>query len=256
MKEHYEKLKSILGLSFSIAKANFKLRNEGSYLGILWYLLEPLLLFLVIILVKQNMGIIEIVHYPIYLLSGLIMFNFFRSSTMFSTNSIKNNSSFIKSVKVPKEALVISQIMQSVFSHVFEIIVLIILMIFFKVNLIMILFYPFIFLFFVLFVLGVSFILATLGVFISDITNVWNVITRILWFATPIFYMVKKGTRFYSINLFNPISHYINITRSIIIYRTFPSFFIMFVMIIFSLFIFLLGFYVFQKYQNKFAEEL
>ncbi|MBD3260723.1 MAG: ABC transporter permease, partial [Candidatus Altiarchaeales archaeon] len=77
-----KKFKRLWGLSLSIAEAEFKLRNEGSYLGILWYLLEPLLMFILLLFVFSKSLGQDIPHYPLYLLVGIIVFNFFQKVTL------------------------------------------------------------------------------------------------------------------------------------------------------------------------------
>ncbi|MBU1135988.1 MAG: ABC transporter permease [Nanoarchaeota archaeon] len=254
--DYYHRLKSVLGLSFSLAKANFKLRNEGSYLGVLWYLLEPLLMFLIIILVRANITTESIENYPIYLLTGLIMFNFFRGATVLSASIMRNNSEFVKSMNIPKESLVVSNVLQSIFSHIFEIMVLFIFLVFFGNSIKGLFLYPIIFVFFVFFVLGISFILSIIGVYINDISNVWNIITRLLWFATPIFYVLTTKTKIFFINLFNPMFYFITGARDFIISASFPENFVIFGILGFSFFSFVLGFLIFEKYKNKIAEEL
>jgi len=250
---YWDKLRSIFSLSLSLAKANFKLRNEGSYLGIFWYLLEPLLMFLVILIVTNNMGVVN-EDYPIYLLIGLILFNFFIGATTLASNVIILNSNFIKSMNISKEAIVFSKIVQSVFSHFFEILILFVFMVFFKSNLVGIIYYPIIFLFIFLFITGFSFILATMGAYMADIKNVWNVLSKLIWFVTPIFYFVEPGSRLYKINLFNPMFYYIEACRSILIYNKIPSLLIIIGVIVSALAFFILGIIVFQKYKDKIAE--
>lgn len=252
---YFNKLKSILGLSLSLAKADFKMRNEGSYLGVFWYLLDPLILFVIILSISGSFGNLsnQNANYPIYLLIGLVMFNFFRQATTLSANIISLNSFFIKSIKVTQESLVISSVLQSLFSHFFEIVLLIIFMIIFKVSLIGLIYYPIILFFFLLFIIGTSFILATIGVYIIDMENVWNVLTRLLWFLTPIFYVAKPGTKLYLINLFNPMFYFIEVTRNIIIDKSF-NFLMINALIIMSLLIFIIGILIFNKYKDYFAE--
>ena len=82
LKEHFARLKSILGLSLQLAKARFKLRNEGSYLGIFWYLLEPFLLFVIILGIRSAfVGGSGGEDYPLYLIIGLVMINFFTGTS-------------------------------------------------------------------------------------------------------------------------------------------------------------------------------
>jgi len=256
MRKYYHKLKSIIGLSLSMAKANFKLRNEGSYLGIFWYLLEPLLLFLIIYFVRNQIVGTNILNYAVYLIVGLIVFNFFRGTTSLCVNSIRRNSVFVKSMKIPQESLVISPVLQSIFSHMFELIVIVFILIYFSIPIYGVIFYLFVFLFFAFFIMGISFILATLGVYILDLGNVWRVFSTLLWFATPIFYIISSESKIYFFNLFNPMYYFISASRDIIIYQSFPEIFIVIGIVGFSLFFFLLGLFIFEKYKTKFAEEL
>jgi ABC-type polysaccharide/polyol phosphate export permease len=88
------------------------------------------------------------------------MFNFFNAITTFATKAIAINAGFIKSLKIKTEAFVFSGVLQFVFSHLFELLVLVVFAIFFKVNISWIIFYPIIFFFFVLFTTGISLILS------------------------------------------------------------------------------------------------
>ena len=99
-----KKIKEFLHLSLEIAKAQFKLRNEGSYLGVLWYLLNPILMFLLLLfLFSQRLGG-DIPYYPLYLLLGIIMYNFFQQVTSFSLGSMKDNREIMKSINFSREA--------------------------------------------------------------------------------------------------------------------------------------------------------
>jgi ABC-type polysaccharide/polyol phosphate export permease len=252
----YQKTKNILGLSFSLARANFKLRNEGSYLGIFWYLLEPLSFLAILLFIRGSILQDKIEYYPIYLFIGLIMFNFFTAVTNFSTKVMQNNSGFIKSLKINKESFVISGLLQFVFSHIFEFTILFSLVLFFRVNPFWLFFYPVFFLFFCFFTLGVSFILSVLGVYIIDLKNIWAVFTRLLWFATPIFYTIQNGGLLKKIMIFNPIYHFINISRDVVIFHKISNVFIIFIIVVFSLLVFLIGLFIFEKNKSKLAEKI
>lgn len=251
----WNKIKRTLELSFQLAKTGFKLRNEGSYFGIFWYLLSPLSLFLILILISKFVGIYN-QEYPIYLLIGLIVFNFFSHSMVQSANSITYNAHIIKSMKINQESLVIASVFQAIFSHFFEIGLLIIFLIFYENSLIGLFFYPLVFIFFVIFILGMSFILSTLGVFISDLNNFLSVLITLLWFTTPIFYFIDKSSFLYNANLFNPLFYFIEITREIIIYNRAPELWMIFIATLSSILILILGLYLFSKYKYKFAEAL
>lgn len=253
LRKYWNNLGHILGLSLSLAKAQFKLKNEGSYLGIFWFLLDPLAMFIIIIMIGGIFGIKTIEFYPVYLLLGLIMFNFFRQATISSSFSITSNSSFIKSMKISYEPFVISGVLTAVFSHLFEVIILIIFILYFKISILGLLFYPFILFFFILFILGFSFILATIGTYVFDLANVWNVIANLLWFSTPIFYVVSKDNMPF-LNKLNPLYYFISVAREVVVYNRVPSLNLV-ILLVFLGFIFLfLGLFIFERYKRKFAE--
>ena len=249
-------IKKTLSLSFSLAKTQFKLRNEGSYIGIFWYLLDPLAMFLIIFLLSGVLANTDdIKNYPIYLLLGLIMFNFFRQTTINSTNSIVTNAAFIKSMRISSESFVVSSAILSFFSHLFELVILLFFMIFFKISLIGFFLYPTVFLFLFLFSLGASFILASIGVYVNDINNVWSVLINLLWFSTPIFYVISFGSASV-INKLNPLFYFVNIAREMVISGSILSIGQVVLTAVLSSVFFLSGLFIFEKSKTKFAELL
>ena len=242
----------------SLAKVNFRLRIEGSYLGILWYLLSPLVLFLVLYFVKETaFSNISIPFFPLYLLIGISGFNFFKQAITGSIDAINTNPDYLKSInKVNPESLVVAVVFQSIFSHLFELVLIIALAAYLQVSLIGFIFYPLIFGLFVLLTLGISFIFATIGVFISDLSNIWAIIYQLLFLATPIFYSIEPSSLIYKVNLLNPLFYFLEISRDLIIYNRLPSSFLISVMAIASFFFLFAGVFIFRRYKKKFAELL
>ncbi len=256
IKHWWKRSKNILRLSVLLAKVGFKLRNEGSYLGVFWYLLSPLALFCVILFIKgAAFSDVNIPYYPLYLLMGITGLNFFRQVLSDSINSISTNVDYIKSINnVAPEVLVVSGVLRSVFSHIFEFVLIAGFMIFLKIPLVGLLFYPLIFFFFSLLVLGIAFIFATIGVYINDLDNIWSIMSQLLFLATPIFYAVPTGGLIYIVNLFNPLFYFLAIARSVVIYSTLPPLWMILTMVVLSPSLFLIGCFVFSRYKRKFAE--
>ncbi len=250
----WNKLKSTWGLGIQLAKAGFKLRNEGSYLGIFWYLLNPLLLFGLLFLVFSDRLGAGIPEYALYLLLGVVMFNFFQNSTIESTRTIaKDYSGLIKSINFPRESLVFGVVLKNLFSHFFEIILFAIVLIAIvpAYNLI---FYPLILLIFCIFIYGSCLLLTALTVYFVDLENIWNFAVRLLWLGTPIFYAIGGQTRLFYANLLNPLYYFITITRESIIYGRMPALWLILGGLIYSLIFVLAGTIVFNKLKAKFAE--
>jgi ABC-type polysaccharide/polyol phosphate export permease len=249
-----ERTKRFFGLSFSLANAGFKLRNEGSYLGILWYLLNPVLMFLLLFLIFRDRLGNEIPYYALYLLLGIIMFNFFQDVTLESTKCVREYSGIIKSIRFPGESIVGSVVLKRAFAHIFEVILFTLVLFFIKGSIYGILFYPLIFILFCFFTFGVSLILSSFVVFFVDLDNIWAFFVRLLWLATPIFYSIGGQVRLYVFNLFNPMHYFINLSREIIIYNHLPELWILVGAMFYAILAFFIGIYAFNKLKNKFAE--
>lgn len=252
------KLSNILRVSLSLAKVSFRLRIEGSYLGIFWYLLNPLALFLVLLFVKETaFAEVEIPYYSLYLLIGIAGFNFFKQAITGSIDAINTNPDYIKSInKIAPESLVLAVVWQAIFSHIFELLLIVILAIYFHVSLIGFLFYPLAFILFVLLITGISFVFATIGAYVNDLDNIWIIMSQLLLLATPIFYNINVGSLIYQVNLFNPLFYFLETTRQLIIYRQAPSLFLMTLFIVISFSSLLIGILVFNRHKKKFAELL
>jgi len=252
----YKKLRKSLSLGIQIAKADFKLRNEGSYLGIFWYLLNPILTFFFLFIIFSDRLGNTIPYYVLYLLLGIIMFNFFQSTTIDSTRAIlKDNIGIIKSINFPRESLIIAIIIKGLFSHFFEVILFFVLYFYFRLPPPGIFFYALILLLFCIFIFGICLILSSLTVFFADLENIWNFGVRILWLITPIFYSIEGGQlKLFYLNLLNPVYYFITISRDLIIYEKLPQPYLVLGAFFYSMLFLLLGLVIFNKFRDKFAE--
>ena len=247
-------LKHTLRLSIALAKAEFKLRNEGSYLGILWYLLNPLLMFTLLLLVFSDRLGQNIPHYPLYLLLGIVMFNFFRQATIESARTINDNRWIIKSINFPRQALIGSIVLKTLFSHIIEIVIFIILLLFFNIPTWGIISYPLILFFFCIFIAGASLILSALTAYFIDLENIWLFMSQLIWFSTPIFYAIGGQEQLMIFNLFNPMYYFITISRDLIIYTRIPELWMVGGALGYSLLFLVIGLFIFSKLKKKFAE--
>ena len=245
--------KNIIGLSLALAKAEFKLKNEGSYLGIFWYLLNPLLMFLLLYLVFADRLGHSIPGFPLYLLLGIIMFNFFQKATAECTKAIYDNRLIIKSINFPRETIISSIVLKTLFSHIFEMALFVAFLLFFKYPLTGIIIYPAVLIFFCIFVFGISLILAALTVYFVDLGNIWMFASRLIWLGTPIFYAIEGQTRLFFANLLNPMYYFLTIARDIIVYTKMPQFWMLIGAALYSLLFLIIGLSVFNKLKIKFA---
>lgn len=245
--------KQIFTLSLAIAATEIKLKNEGSYIGIFWYLLNPLLMFLLLLAIFATRLGQGIPHYPLYLLLGIIVFNFFQQTTTESTKIIPN-SKIIKSINFPRESLVGAIILKNLFSHILEIILFLIIAFFFKAPLAGILFYPGVLLVLSLFCFGISLALSALTVYFVDLENIWAFICRLIWFGTPIFYTIAGQTRLFLLNLLNPLYYFITIARDLVIHAKTPELWLILAACCYSLLALIIGLAVFGRLKSRLAE--
>jgi ABC-2 type transport system permease protein len=249
-------VKKRIGLGLSLARAHLKIKIEDSYLGFLWYSLNPLVTFLVLLFVfSKNLGC-NIPNYPLYLLVGIIMFNMFQTVTYEAALILGGEFLLMKAVKIPHEVFVIAIIFKDSLSHFFELLILFIIFLFLRIPVTGILFYPVLFILFCVFLIGVSLGLFTFRIFIKDIENIWAFLSRLLWFITPIFYAPQQYGKFMYVNLLNPLFYFITIAREVIVYQRWPSGMLILGALGYSLLSLGVGLMVFNRFKSKFNELL
>lgn len=189
-----------------LVKKNIKLRYRRSYLGMLWTLIEPLLTMIVLSVVFGSMlgrnstdASFDGVPFPIYVLTGRLLYSFFSSATNSAMKSIRNNSAMIKKVYVPKYIYPLSGILSNFVIFLISLIVLVGVMVFFvatgsykaPMNGYMFLsIVPLVNLF--VLAMGFGMILSTLCVFFRDIEYLWSVMLMLIMYCSAIFYFVDR----------------------------------------------------------------
>lgn len=181
---------------------NIKLQYRNSVLGMFWTFLQPLLTMVVLAIVFSNLfgrDSAQVVNYPVYLLSGRLLYEFFTQSTKRAMRSIRSNASIIKKVYVPKYIYPLSVVLSTFVTFLISLSVLAVVILFFNIlgknpvpvtyNIIFAII-PIIIMF--MFSLGVGMFLGTLNVFFKDIENFYDVFTLLLFYLTPIVYTVDK----------------------------------------------------------------
>ncbi|MAS89784.1 MAG: sugar ABC transporter permease, partial [Thaumarchaeota archaeon] len=96
------------GILFNFAISDLKLRYRNSILGVLWSVIEPLLMLSVLYFVFSTMFKFDIPNFPIYLLLGIIIYNSFKNGTIFALNSLTNRASLITQIYFPRSIPAIS----------------------------------------------------------------------------------------------------------------------------------------------------
>ena len=247
-------------LLYDLVTKDIKTKYRRSVLGRLWSVLNPLLMMLVLTAVFSNIIRVEVEGgFALFYLTGYIIFNFISESTSFALYTITNAAPLIKKVYIPKYVFPLEKCIFSFVNMLFSLTAFVIVFVFFCItgkvtpSLSMLLFpIPMIYVF--LFSLGLCFILATLMVFFRDIGHIWGILLTVWMYGSPIIYPVELVPDWLgSIIRLNPLYHYIDYFRSVMIYGRVPGLLENGICLLYSLAFLAIGVVIFRKSQNKFV---
>ncbi len=243
-------------LTWNLTVVDLKNRYQNTALGFLWSLLSPLLMALVLYFVFRYLFEQES-NFAAYLLVGLMSWRFFATSTTSAVYSVVGKPSLVTKVYVPRQILVLSNIIANLISSLIEFIIIIPILYFISGDLPMtIVLFPLIFLIYFWFVYGIALFLASLYVYFRDLNQIWEVVSSILFFLSPIFYPMSAIKGAMPIYLLNPITEFIIIYRDLMIYGKLPSLYSLAIIAVASTAAFIVGTIVFNRLQRRFAEEI
>lgn len=180
-------------LLYELVKKDIKLKYRNSYLGIIWTLLEPLLTMIVLVMVFSSRLSQGIADFPVYILSGRLVYSYFSNTTKTCMKSIRNNGGMIKKVYVPKYMYPLSGAISGYVTFMLSLIVLGAVCMYRGINPGLGVFravLPLLILF--VMTLGVGMILATFAVFFRDLEYLWGVFLMLLMYASGIFYSIES----------------------------------------------------------------
>ena len=242
-------------LLFLLIKRDFVTRYRRSVLGVLWSILNPLLTMLVLTMVFSTVFRFDVGgFFPVYLLSGQLLFAYFSESTNLAMGSILGGAGTIRKVYVPKYIFPLSRVLSSVVNLGFSFLALVVVILVTGAPIYWtILLVPIPFLYLIIFCIGVGMILSALAVFFRDITYIYGVFLTALNFLTPIFYPVSMlPPRVFHLIHLNPMFHYVTYFRELIRYGTVPGLWANIICLGFALAAFSLGLYVKMSQQDKY----
>jgi lipopolysaccharide transport system permease protein len=255
---HLHELWSYRDLILRLAWSDFKLRYKSSALGFFWSLLEPMLMLLVLYFVFSNLMRVQVEHYQLFLLIGIILWNFLSRGTSMGISSIMGKPSLVQKVYFPRDILVISTCITALMMTMLEFVVFIIFMMIFRVLPgWTIAYFPIIFMFEFVLILGISLSLSALNVYFRDVQFIWAVVLQAGFFATPILYPITifpENVRW--IVMLNPMARVIAILRDCTLYRIAPEPMSVVYLAVSSLVVLLIGYFIFDRLEPRFAEAI
>lgn len=238
-----------------LVSRDFKAKYKRSILGVFWSFLNPLLTMIVQYIVFSNLFRFDIPYYPVYLLSGIIVFNYFSEACGMALTSIIGNATLITKVYVPKYIYPLTRILSSLVNLLISMIPLIIVTMFSglyptKAYLLI----PFMLVCLAMFCLGLGMLLSAAMVFFRDIQFLWGVLTMIWMYLTPIFYPESiLPEQVVWVLKINPLYYFINFLRSCVIDGVSPEPVVYVQCFLISLCVLAVGAWVFKKSQDKFV---
>ena len=238
-----------------LVSRDFKAKYKRSILGVFWSFLNPLLTMMVQYIVFSNLFRFDIPYYPVYLLSGIIVFNYFSEACGMALTSIIGNATLITKVYVPKYIYPLTRILSSLVNLLISMIPLIIVTMLSglyptKAYLLI----PFMLVCLAMFCLGLGMLLSAAMVFFRDIQFLWGVLTMIWMYLTPIFYpesILPEQVAW--VLKVNPLYYFISFLRSCVIDGVSPEPVVYVQCFLISLCVLAAGAWVFKKSQDKFV---
>lgn len=193
-----------------LVRTDFKLRYQGSVLGYAWSLLRPLMIFAILYTVFIKFMHVDygVKHSAIYLLLGIVIWNFFNEMTVMSLGSIVGRGDLIRKIRIPRWIIVFSSSISALINLGLNMIVVVIFMFINRADLLATsVWLPLILLEVYLLALGLSLFLSAAFVKFRDIGYIWEVIMQAGFYLTPILYPLSKVTNatFQKILLLNPM---------------------------------------------------
>lgn len=204
-----------------LVRTDFKVRYQNSILGYVWSLLRPLLLFVILYLVFTKFLKVgdNVPHYPVYLLLGLLFWNFFVEVTMGSVTAIVGKGDLIRKINFPKYVIILAVLLGGLINLALTSVVIVIFMIAGHVPITWhaLLLIPLL-LELIIIALTAAFFLSTAFVKYRDVSYIWEVIVQAAFYATPILYPLTRIPHAYAkFLILNPFAQVIQDARYVLI---------------------------------------
>ncbi len=233
-------------------------KYKHSFLGMLWSFINPLLQIAVYAIIFPLILRNNVDNYTLFMVCGLIPWNFFATAINRSTWVIVQNGNILKKVYFPRAILPFSLLLSETVNFMLSSIIVLVFTLTSGAGL-----SPYVLLFPVLLIvqdvliLGFSFILSAITVYMRDIQHFIGVLLQLLMYATPVVYAaetIPAGFRW--ILKFNPMTYIIEGYRDILYYKRMPDLKMLAILFVGGIIFSIIGYAVFQKLQKRFAEEL
>ncbi len=256
---HLAELLRYRALVRNLVARDLKVRYRNSVLGFIWCLLNPLMMMGVFTLVFTVLLRSAIPNFPVFVLIGILAWNFHSTAVTAALGSIVHNSHLVMKVYFPREVLPVSVVLSNAVNFLLALIALFGVILAFNVRLgPSLVFLPVIFATQVIFVAGVALFLAALTVFFRDVEIIMEAVMLAWFFLTPIFYRMEDlAPDYYRIMyIANPMASIISAYRDVLYHGGWPGVDFVGRTLVTSLIVLGIGYAFFVRTSRRFAEEL
>ncbi|MFT4575999.1 MAG: ABC-type polysaccharide/polyol phosphate export permease [Flavobacteriaceae bacterium] len=240
-----------------LAKTDFKKRYYGTSLGILWALINPIFQLIIYYFVFSVFFKNDVPNFSLYLFSGLILWMFISESNKKGMYMISSNRHLIEMIRIDKHDIITAGLVSNSLALIFNFFVYFIVAAFFDIqynaNL---LYLPLIIFNLMLITYGVNLILSIIYVYLRDFDHFWDIFMIAAFWANPIVYNESILYQYKIVLYLNPISGLIINMHNCLIYGKSVDFELLQLNLIFGVFIFIVGIFIFKHHSKKVIEIL
>lgn len=239
-------------------KKEIRGKYKGSWLGVLWTFLNPLLQLLVYSFVFPYILRVNVEHYTIFMMVALVPWTFFTTAVQNGTASIINEAGIVKKVYFPREIIPLSVVLSALVNFLITCIIMFLFIIFSGIGFTpALLLFPVVVLIQTIFTLAFTLVLSALTVYIQDVAHFVSIILMLAFYATPIVYSTDMlPPKFQLIMKLNPMSQVIDAYRDILFYHNTPDYMGLGILGLVSLVLLVIAYLIFNKLKKNFVEEL
>jgi lipopolysaccharide transport system permease protein len=238
---------------------DFRVRYRNMSLGVFWSLLNPLIMMGVLSFVFTQIFPAQNPRtFPVFLLCGLLPYNFFALAWSSGTNSLIENSQLVRKVPVPREIIPIASVLSTATHMLIQMALLLTATLLSGLGIsAQWLWLPVIWVFGVLFVIGLSLASSALAVYVRDMRYLVESFNLVLFYLVPIFYPLSMiPPRFAPVYQLNPVAAMVLAQRNVLMEGVAPPGSLMWKLAISSTLVFVVGFFVFQRLKHRLYEYL
>ena len=233
-------------------------KYKHSFLGVLWSFVNPLLQIIVYAIVFPLIMRNNIEYYVVFMVCGLIPWNYFSTVINRASFTMIENGNIIKKVYFPREILPLPVVTSETVTFLISSIIIVAFTIGYGLGItINIVFYPILLVIQFILLLGISLFVSSITVYFRDLQHFIGVLLQLFFYATPIVYSIDAiPENFTWIFKFNPMTYIIEGYRDIFYYQTIPEMGSLLIVLVIGILLCITGYLLFNKLQKKFAEEL